>query len=534
MEIVLPVIGGLGLFLYGMNIMGTGLEKTAGNKLSKLIEVLTSNRLMGVLVGAVVTMIIQSSSATTVMVIGFVNANVMTLSQAVGVIMGANIGTTVTGQLIALNLTDYAPIAVGIGMIMMMFGKKKRTKSLAEVFIGFGILFIGMDMMSSGLKPLSDDPVFTNMILKLNNPFLGLLTGALLTTVLQSSSAGIGLLQALAAENLITLKIAFPILLGENIGTTTTALMSSIGTNVAAKRAAVIHFLFNTIGALLFMTVFKKPIEMIVYKISPVSLQSQIANAHTLFNLASVAIMLPFSNYLVKAAEFLVPDKNETVLEASIYLDSRMLETPSIALSQAIKETERMSKLVMDNLKLAKNALINRQYDSIEEGLERETLINTIEKEITQYLVLLSGVSLTEQQHGSINQLLYVINDIERIGDHVENILELAETGQNKNLAFTEDGEKSLTEMFEMCELGLSRSIEAFVNDDKELAQIVIEIEETVDDMERAGRKDHIERLNQRLCLTEPGLLFLDTISNLERVSDHSANIAKYVLDHEQ
>lgn len=534
MDVVLPVIGGLGLFLYGMTIMGTGLEKTAGNKLSRLIEVLTSNRLMAVLVGVLVTMAVQSSSATTVMVIGFVNANLMTLSQAVGVIMGANIGTTVTAQIIALNLTDYAPIAVAIGVVMLMAGKKKRTKSLGEVFVGFGILFIGMDMMGKGLEPLSSNPIFANIILKLENPILGALTGMLLTTVLQSSSASIGLLQALASQGLIGLNIAFPILFGENIGTTTTALISSIGASVAAKRAAVIHFLFNLIGTIIFMTVLRTPVEWLVLKISPTNTQAQIANAHTLFNILNVVIQFPFMNFLVRAAEFLVPDKEEGELEVSIYLDNRILETPSIALGQAIKETERMSNLVLENLRLAKNTLINEDYDAIEEGFEREELINTIEKEITQYLVLLSRGPLSDEQHISVNNLLYAINDIERIGDHVENILELSETGQKGNLKFSDDASKSLEEMFEMCELALSKSMEAFVGDDKELAQLVLEIEETVDDMEEAGRKDHIERLNKRLCLTEPGLLFLDTISNLERVSDHASNIARYVLDEEE
>lgn len=301
MDIALPVLGGLGLFLYGMNLMGMGLQKAAGEKLKKLIEILTNNRLMGVLVGALVTMVIQSSSATTVMVIGFVNAGLMTLSQATGVIMGANIGTTITAQLIAFKLTDLAPLAVAIGVGVWIASSRKRAKNLAEIMIGFGILFIGMDMMGNGLKPLAGNPIFSNIMVSLEDPFLGILVGLGLTTIVQSSSASIGLLQALASQGLIGLDIAFPILFGDNIGTTTTALISSVGTNKTAKRAAVIHFLFNLMGTIIFMTLLRRPIENIVLKISPNDIQRQIANAHTLFNLINVAIQLPFARLLVKA-----------------------------------------------------------------------------------------------------------------------------------------------------------------------------------------------------------------------------------------
>ena len=302
MDIAIPVLGGLGLFLYGMNLMGTGLQKAAGEKLKKLIEILTNNRLMGVIVGALVTMVIQSSSATTVMVIGFVNAGLMDLSQAVGVIMGANIGTTITAQLIAFDLVAYAPLAVAIGVVIWLLSSKKRHKDIAEILIGFGILFMGMDMMSGGLKPLANNPTFSNIIISLEDPFLGILVGMGLTTVVQSSSASIGLLQALASQGLISINIAFPILFGDNIGTTTTALISSIGTNKTAKRAAVIHFLFNLIGTILFMTILRGPVEAIVMKISPNDLQRQIANAHSLFNIINVIIQLPFAGLLVKAA----------------------------------------------------------------------------------------------------------------------------------------------------------------------------------------------------------------------------------------
>ncbi|HCO18164.1 MAG TPA: sodium-dependent phosphate transporter, partial [Tissierellales bacterium] len=338
MDLALPVLGGLGLFLYGMNLMGAGLEKAAGNKLKKMIEALTTNRFTGIIVGTIVTMIVQSSSATTVMVIGFVNAGLMTLPQAVGVIMGANIGTTITAQLIAFKLTDYAPLAVAIGVAMWIGARNKKAKNMSEILIGFGILFIGMDMMGDGLKPLANLPAFTNIMSSLNNPILGMLVGLGLTTIVQSSSASIGLLQALAGEGLISMHIAFPILFGENIGTTTTAMISSIGANKTAKRAAIIHFLFNLIGTIIFMTFLRYPIAWLVTYLSPDDVQRQIANAHTSFNIINVIIQYPFAMFLVRAAEKLVPGKDEADITESRYLDRRIIETPSIALGQAMRE----------------------------------------------------------------------------------------------------------------------------------------------------------------------------------------------------
>ncbi|MGN9165070.1 Na/Pi cotransporter family protein [Tissierellaceae bacterium HCP3S3_D8] len=531
MDIALPVLGGLALFLYGMNIMGASLEKAAGKKLNRLIEVLTTNRFMAVIVGALVTMVVQSSSATTVMVIGFVNAGLMTLSQAVGVIMGANIGTTITAQIIALNLADYAPIAVAIGVALWIGSSKTKIQNIAEIFIGFGILFIGMDMMSSGLKPLANNPMFSNLILSLRNPVMGALAGLLITTVVQSSSASIGLLQALAGEGLIGIDIAFPILFGENIGTTTTALLSSIGANINAKRAAIIHFLFNLIGTIIFMTLLRYPVEWLVKIISPTNVQSQIANAHTLFNVINVIIQFPFMGFLVRAAEWLAPGGEEVEMEASIYLDSRILETPSIALGQANKEVLRMGDLVLQNLALSRIVLADEKYDGIEEVYEREKLINKIEREITEYLVKLSNEPLSDSQHSEVNTLLYIINDIERVGDHVENVVELSQDKLEKNLEFSKFAVEGLHEMFDKCQEAFTKAMEAFEFGNRELVNQVMALEEEVDILEKKNRADHINRLNKMECQTEPGIIFLDAISNLERVSDHSLNISMYVLD---
>lgn len=531
MDIALPVLGGLGLFLYGMNLMGDALQRAAGSKLRKLIEVLTNNRFMGVIVGIVVTMVIQSSSATTVMVIGFVNAGLMTLTQAVGVIMGANVGTTVTAQLIALDVTRYAPLAIAAGVAVWIVASKKKHKDSAEILIGVGILFVGMDMMSTGLAPLSDMPVFTNIMTNLNNPIIGMLVGLVLTTVFQSSSASIGLLQALAGQGLVTMNMAFPILFGENIGTTTTGLISSVGANKTAKRAAIIHFLFNLIGTIIFMTLLRIPIQAIVLRISPLDVKKQIANAHTLFNIINLLIQLPFAKLLVKAAEFLIPGVDKADSIATIYLDERIIETPSIALGQVNKEIYRMGDLVLDNLILANQVFSDEKYDGIEKVYEQEKLINNIEREITEYLVKLSKASLSEKQQAEINILFYTINDIERVGDHVENIVELSEYKLNNGLSFTADAVEELHEMFDASISAFTKTMIALETKNEIIAREVLVIEDNVDLLEAKNRANHIDRLSKMECQTGPGVVFLDAISNLERVADHSVNIAMYVLD---
>jgi len=532
MDIALPVLGGLGLFLYGMNLMGTGLQKAAGEKLKKLIEILTNNRLMGVVVGALVTMVIQSSSATTVMVIGFVNAGLMTLYQAVGVIMGANIGTTITAQLIAFKLTDLAPLAVAIGVGVWIATSRKRAKNLAEIMIGFGILFIGMDMMGNGLKPLAGNPIFSNIMVSLKDPFLGILVGLGLTTILQSSSASIGLLQALASQGLIGLDIAFPILFGDNIGTTTTALISSVGTNKTAKRAAVIHFLFNLIGTIIFMTLLRKPIESIVLRVSPNDIQRQIANAHTLFNILNVAIQLPFARLLVKAAMKLVPGDVEEATEAGLkFLDLRIIETPSIALGQVTKEILRMGKIVEDNLVVAAKAFKNKDEKMTQEVFSQEKVINRLESDIVRYLVELSNAPLTDEQHTQVNILINVVNDIERVGDHADNIAELAQLGIDERLQFSEEAIEEFDNIFSKSLEVFKKTLEALRDVDFDKAREVLRLEEEIDSLEKEYRTTHIERLNKLLCQPNSGAIFLDLLSNLERVSDHSSNISLYVLD---
>ncbi|HSH35757.1 Na/Pi cotransporter family protein [Schnuerera sp.] len=532
MEIALPVLGGLGLFLYGMNLMGTGLQKAAGEKLKKLIEILTNNRLMGVIVGALVTMVVQSSSATTVMVIGFVNAGLMTLPQATGVIMGANIGTTITAQLIAFKLTDFAPLAVAIGMGIWIISSNKKAKNFAETMIGFGILFIGMGMMGNGLKPLADSPTFRNIMVSLNDPILGILVGLGLTTILQSSSASIGLLQALASQGLINLNIAFPILFGDNIGTTTTTLISSVGTNKTAKRAAVIHFLFNLVGTIIFMFLLRVPIQKIVLKLSPNDIQRQVANAHTLFNIINVAIQLPFANFLVRAAMRIVPGDIEETAEAGLrFLDLRIIETPSIALGQVNKEVLRMGKIVEENLIVAAKAFKNKDEKLTQEVFSQEKVINRLEKDIVEYLVELSNAPLTDEQYTHVNILMNVVNDIERVGDHADNIAELAQTSVDERLQFSDNAIEEFDNIFNKSHQVFKKTLEALKDIDFEKAREVLRLEEDIDALEKEYRTTHIDRLNKFLCQPSSGAVFLDLLSNFERISDHSSNISLYVLD---
>ncbi|RKD29095.1 Na/Pi cotransporter family protein [Thermohalobacter berrensis] len=531
MEIAFGVLGGLGLFLYGINVMGTGLQKTAGERLKKLIEILTKNRFMGLLVGTVVTMIIQSSSATTVMTVGFVNAGLMSLNQAIGIIMGANIGTTVTAQLVAFKLTDIAPLAIAIGVAMWLFSSNKKHKEIAEILIGFGILFIGMDFMKSYLKPLSKSQTFKDILISLKNPYLGIIVGFGLTTIVQSSSASIGLLIALASQGLITIDMALPILFGDNIGTCVTALLSSIGASTTAKRAAVMHLLFNIIGTIIFMLVLSYPIQILVTRLSPNDVGRQIANAHTFFNITNVIIQFPFAGFIVTAAKKLVRGKEQEP-QGLKYLDPRIIqETPSIAVGQASKEVLRMGKIVLNNFENAKKSFFDKDSELAYKVFEEEKKINLMEKEITKYLAQLTQTSLTEENQTKVTTLLNTINDLERVGDHADNIAELSLYAIDNKLDFSDEALNELGNMFEKVENSYRKTLDAFKTASKEIAEEVVKAEEEIDLFEKQYRANHIERLNIQLCKPSSGIVFLDLISNLERVADHSSNIALSILD---
>lgn len=533
LQIGIGVLGGLGLFIYGMHLMAAGLQKAAGKKLERIIGILTKNTLIGVLVGAGVTAVIQSSSATTVMVVGFVNAGIMNLSQAVGLIMGANVGTTMTAQIVSFKLEAFAPVAVGVGMMALMVSKKQKNKHLAEILLGFGILFIGMEFLKDALEPLREVQAFKDLLINFGtNPILGLLVGFGLTFLVQSSSASIGMLVALASQGLLPIEAALPILYGDNIGTCTTALISSIGTNKNAKRAAVMHLTFNIIGSLLFMLVLTTPIKHFVQNLDPGNVPRQIANSHTLFNLINVVIQLPFAFMLIKIATWLVPDGKEgEVAKTTKFIDARILETPSIAMSSVINETLHMGQLTVKSFESSMKALFEYKEDHVHTTFAIEKNINTLEKEITEFLVLLSNREITAESRVRVDALFNAVNDIERIGDHADNIAELALDGIEKGIKFTPEALEELKEMYVSSLEALNMTLEAIEHVDRDKALKVIQLEEKVDHLEKDCRKRHIKRLNKTECTAESGIIFNDIISNIERISDLSANLARLVLD---
>ncbi|MGL5346993.1 MAG: Na/Pi cotransporter family protein [Peptostreptococcaceae bacterium] len=533
MEIAINLMGGLGMFLYGMNLMGDGLQKSAGSKLKRIIELLTSNVLMGVIVGALVTAIIQSSSATTVMVVGFVNAGIMTLPQAIGVIMGANIGTTITAQLVSLDLVGLAPMALGLGIILYLFSSKPKTKNLAEILIGFGLLFTGMDFMKDAVKPLTEFSGFTTALSTLGkNPILGILLGFGITAIVQSSSASMGMLLAVASTGAISLNAALPILYGENIGTCVTSLISSIGASKNARRAATMHMIFNIIGTLVFMLVLTKPIQMIVTSLDPNDVSRQIANSHTLFNIINVIVLLPFSKFIVKLTMKLVPEKEDEKEERKTvkYLDERMMETPSIALSNTVKEILRMGDKARFALTTSMDGLVEKSQQKVDISLAEEKKVNALQKAILNFLLKLSKTSLNDEGREGVDILFNTVNDIERIGDHAENIAELAQIVIDSDLELSKEGKEELKEIYNKVVDTYTISLQAMETSDIELACKVIKMEEQVDIMEKVCRENHMRRLNENLCTIDNGVIFLDLLSNLERISDHSVNIAQQVI----
>lgn len=541
-------IGGLGMFLYGMNIMADGMQKTAGSKMSQFLGMLTNNRLMAVLLGALITAIIQSSGATTVMVVGFVSAGVLNLTQAVGVIMGANIGTTITAWIVSMNqLGDafavfqpafFAPLLIGIGAIFMLFGKKQKMKTAGEILVGLGLLFIGLDFMSSSISPYTDAPVFSEAFRLLgSNPILGMLIGALVTALLQSSSASVGILQTLAMNGVVTTNAAIFITLGQNIGSCVTAMISSIGGSRTAKRAAVIHLTFNMMGAVIFGV-----ISFVLFSLYPLLAAHNITSVqisifHTIFNLTNTALLFPFANQLVKLSGIFVPeDKKEPVAtdeesETMKHLDERIFESPAFALETAAMEVVHMGQITMENVRRAMDAVLTKNADEVEDVYKTEQTINNMEKMLTEYLVKVNNLSLTERQKLIVNDLFYSINDIERVGDHAENLAEQAEYMVQHNISFSETGESDLHIICETAFKSFRHSIEARRKGDMDDVRKVSQYEDEVDTLEEELREKHIERLSAGKCDPSAGVVFLDLISNLERISDHAYNLAGYVKD---
>ncbi|MEG1410912.1 MAG: Na/Pi cotransporter family protein [Terrisporobacter sp.] len=535
MEIAISLLGGLGLFLYGMNIMAEGLQKSAGDKLKRIVEKLTSNTFMGVIVGTVVTAIIQSSSAATVMVVGFVNAGIMNLTQAIGVIMGANIGTTVTAQLVSFKLEAIAPVALGIGIVMYLFSKKQKTKELSLVLLGFGILFTGMEFMKDAVKPLAEFEGFRNALIYFgNHQILGILAGFLITGIIQSSSASMGMLIVLASEGLIPLSAALPILYGDNIGTCVTSLISSIGASRNAKRAAIMHLTFNIIGTIIFMLVLNYPITKFVTYLDPTDSARQIANAHSIFNIVNVIILLPFAKYIVKLVLKFMPiteDENEEQAKTK-YLDERILQTPSIALGNTVKEVIRMGEKANKSLEHSMKSLVNKSSADVEKTVKYEETVNTLQKEILNYLLQLSKSPLNDEERHKVDLLFNTVNDIERVSDHAENISELSSIAIEKDLTFSDNAIEEMQNIYNKASENFTLSLKCLEEENKEMTSNIYKVEEEVNALEKLYKKKHMERLNDGSCTIDSGVLFLDLLTNLERVSDHSCNIANQVVSH--
>lgn len=530
-NIVLGAISGLGLFLFGMSLMSDGLQKAAGRRLKGFIERMTRNRLIAVFAGTIVTMVIQSSSATSVMVVGLVNAGIMKLSQAVGVIMGANIGTTITSQLISFDIYTWAPILVMAGMIIKMSSKIESRKHIADILVGLGILFIGMNLLKGSLSPLREVEWFRDLLVSFQyNPIMGIFTGFALTLILQSSSASMGILVALAGEGLIPLGSALFILYGDNIGTCTTALIASIGSSTNAKRVGVVHLIFNIIGTLIFSLVLGPHIARLVTTIDPLLVARQIANAHTLFNIINVIILFPFGGVLLWLATLLVPERAIPVPTITTHLDPRVLKTPFMATQNAVKEMAQMAILSKDTLDSSLQALITKDKDMIMTTINNEQRINLMEKEIFQYLVALSNTPLNAADRQMIDSLFHTINDIERIGDHAENISDLATAFIDNELQFDEASLSTIHHAHERIMTGIDLVIASIQEGNLEKAHQVIAIEKEFDGFEASSRNNIVGRMNHGETSIDTGLLLLDMLSNLERVSDHFKNIAQVVV----
>lgn len=545
----LSMLGGLALFLYGMSLMGDGLSRASGGRLERILEKLTNSPLKAVLVGAGVTAVIQSSSATTVMVVGFVNSGIMKLNQAVGIIMGANIGTTVTSWLLSLTGIDsssvwvnmlkpssFSPILAIIGVVLLMFSKKDSHKNVASILIGFAVLMFGMDAMSDAVKPLREVPEFTGMLTRFSNPILGMLAGLVLTAIIQSSSASVGILQALCVTGAVSYGAAIPIIMGQNIGTCVTAMISSIGANKNAKRAALVHLYFNIIGTILFMVVFYA-----INAFSPFAFLTDSASAmgiaviHSLFNVAATLVLLPFSKLLVKLACLTIKEEDKPVElsedeQTLQLLDVRFLETPSLAVEQSRNVAESMAKLAQESMQLAMGLL--EQYD--EEKAARvvalEAEVDKFEDQLGSYLVKVTANDLSNADSHVVNNLLHSISDFERISDHARNIKESAEEIYSKGISFSDEAWAELSTFRRAINDILGVTTQSFVEDDLQLAEQVEPMEEVIDGLNLEIRQRHVKRLREGRCTIELGFVLSDICTNFERVSDHCSNIAVCLL----
>lgn len=544
---VLTMIGGLALFLYGMNIMGDGLGKVSGGRLEKILETLTSNPIKAVLLGAGVTAVIQSSSATTVMVVGFVNSGIMKLSQAIGIIMGANVGTTITSWLLSLSgiesgnifvnmlkPSSFSPILALVGIIFILFTKSEKKHDIGNILLGFTILMFGMDTMSNAVKPLADVPEFTNILIRFSNPVLGLIAGAILTAVIQSSSASVGILQALCKTGAVTFGTAVPIIMGQNIGTCITAIISGIGANKNAKRAAIVHLYFNIIGTTLFMVVFYLLNAVLNFSFLDDSANAfNIAVIHSIFNVSATFVLLPFTKLLEKLATLTIRDDEEKEVQNNEFglLDVRFLDTPSLAMEHCSDLTEKMADITKECVYRAIDLIDNYSNDEAAAIEELEERIDKYEDEIGSYLVLLSKKSITDKDSNTLSLLLHEIGDFERMSDHAVNIVQAAREMNSKKLEFSKKATKELAVFSRAVKDIVDLSVNVFKTRDENMALSVEPLEEVIDYLNKEVKARHIKRLSKGKCTIDMGFILSDIITNYERIADHCSNIAVGLIE---
>lgn len=537
---ILSMAGGLGLFLFGMELMSDSIEKVAGAKLRRILEIFTTNRFMGMIVGIIFTGIIQSSSACTVMVVSFVNSGLMNLYQAAGVILGANIGTTITSQLVSFNLSKIAPLILLVGVVVMMFTKKEKVRKVAEVVVGFGILFVGLSTMSQAMANMKNEPQVVNLLMSLKNPFLATLMGFALTAVIQSSSVTVSIVLLLANQDLLPLPITLYIILGCNIGACATAMLASMTGKKDAKRAALIHLLFNIIGTVIIYIALFVAGDQIVELIRSISADNGrfVANAHTMIKIAQVIMLFPFTGWLVKMTYLIVPGEDQKVGYRESYqlkyIGDKVVFNPATAVVEVVKELERMASLAEENLNRAMNALITLDEEDIEEVYEVEKNINFLNHAITDYLVKINQTTLPIEDLNSLGALFHVVNDIERIGDHAENVADAARQRKEEGISISKEAQKELGDMLEMVNKIIRYAVEMFAKSDETHMQEIVTLEDQVDEKERELQKKHVERLTKGECSPEAGMIFSDVVSGLERVADHATNIAFAITTEEE
>lgn len=543
---ILTMIGGLALFLYGMNVMGAGLEKMSGGKLERVLENLTSNPIKAVLLGAGVTAVIQSSSATTVMVVGFVNSGIMKLSQAIGIIMGANVGTTITSWLLSLTgieggnffvqmlkPSSFSPILAAIGIIFVMSGKSKK-KDIGEIMLGFAVLMFGMDTMSGAVKPLADVPEFTSILTMFDNPFLGVLAGAVLTAVIQSSSASVGILQALSVTGAFTYSSVIPIIMGQNIGTCVTAMISSVGANKGARRTAFVHLYFNLIGTGIFLCCFYAGNALFHFPFAGDTVGAAgIALVHSIFNICTTLVLLPFTKGLEKLAYLTIPQtesEKQTTDDVFVILDERFLSTPAFAIEQCRSLVNQMAEMTRDSFLEAMSVLTDYSDEKVADVIAKENRVDTYDDKISAYLTRLSSENLSYRDSLRVTSLLHCLTDFERISDHAINVVETAQTMHKEETDFSKKGREEILIYTAAVADILERTTTAFVENDEALARTVEPLEEVIDELNKTVKKHHMKRLRKGKCTIELGLVLSDLAMNYERVADHCSNIAVYMM----